>query len=472
METLKTMATGTERHGPWTGKRVVVLGMARSGSAVARLLARHGAVVRGSDLKTAGALGLDADSFRKAGIELRLGGYEARDLDGAEIAVMSPGIPKTAAAYTDTKRRGVPVLSELEVASRFAAAPMAAVTGTNGKSTTVTVLGDLVRALELPAAVAGNVGTALSEVVETVPAHGVLVVEVSSFQLEDVTTFHPRTAAVLNLTPDHMDRYPGMDAYLEAKLRIFANLGPGDTAVLPAGDPHLGAVPTGAAGRVLRFGTGGVESGVATTGDFLVRRPGNGSEERLVAVDELGLRGPHNVENIAAALCLLDGLGLSMTDPRVTAALRTLRGLPHRLERVGELDGVVYYNDSKATNPDSLAVALRSFPEPVILIAGGLSKDGEYGALAPLIRRHVARIVLMGKAAPVLEAAWGETGVPLVHAGSDLETAVREAREGALRHRVSTVLLSPGCASFDMFRDYEDRGDRFRALVRSWGARP
>jgi UDP-N-acetylmuramoylalanine--D-glutamate ligase len=173
---------------------------------------------------------------------------------------------------------------------------------------------------------------------------------------------------------------------------------------------------------------------------------------------------------VAAALCLLDGLGLPVADSRVAAALRTLRGLPHRLERVGELDGIVYYNDSKATNPDSLAVALQSFPDPVVLIAGGLSKDGEYGTLSPLIRKHAARIVLMGKAAPVLEAAWRETGIPLVHAGSDLEAAVRAAREEAGRAGAATVLLSPGCASFDMFRDYEDRGDRFRALVRSWGA--
>jgi UDP-N-acetylmuramoylalanine--D-glutamate ligase len=458
--------------GPWTGKRIVVLGMARSGSAAARLLRRHGASVRGTDLKTADALGLDTGALETAGIELRLGGYRTEDLAGAEMIVVSPGIPKTADAYRDARKLGVPVISELEVASRFAAAPMAAVTGTNGKSTTVTVLGDLVRTLDVPVAVAGNVGTALSEVVETVPAHGVLVVEVSSFQLEDIETFHPRAGAVLNLTPDHMDRYAGLEDYLEAKLRIFENLGPGDTAVLPAGDPHLGAVPTGGAGRVLRFGGDGTRPGVGVVDGTLVRRSEDGKMEELLPVADLGLPGPHNAANVTAALCLLDGLGLSASDPRVTEALRTLQGLPHRLERVGELDGVVYYNDSKATNPDSLAVALRSFPDRVVLIAGGLSKDGEYGPLAPLIRKHVSRIVLVGKAAPELEAAWGKTGVPIVHAGSDFETAVRHAREGALRDECGTILLSPGCASFDMFRDYEDRGDRFRALVRSWGATP
>lgn len=472
METLSPMTPQTQDRGPWTGKRVVVLGMARSGRAAARLLARHGAVVRGSDLKTAEDLGIDAAAMTRDGIALRLGGYKAQDLAGAEAVVVSPGIPKSAPAYVDAMALGVPVLSELEVASRFAAAPMAAVTGTNGKSTTVTVLGDLVRALDVPTAVAGNVGTALCEVVEQVPAHGVLVVEVSSFQLEDVDTFHPRAAALLNLTPDHMDRYPGMDEYLAAKLRIFANMGGDDTAVLPAGDPALEAVSTGGAGRVLRFGADGAAAGVAVVDETLVWRTESGSETPIIAAGALGLRGPHNVANIAAALCLLDGVGLPVLEPRVEAALRTLRGLPHRLERVGELDGVVFYNDSKATNPDSLAVALMSFPDPVVLIAGGLSKDGEYGTLSPLIRKHTAAIVLMGKAAPVLEAAWRETGVPLVQAGSDLEAAVRAAREEAGRRGSAVVLLSPGCASFDMFRDYEDRGDRFRALVRGWGARP
>jgi UDP-N-acetylmuramoylalanine--D-glutamate ligase len=460
------MATTPHGEAFWRGKRVVVLGMARSGRAVARLLARHGARVRGTDLKDAKALELDPAAWTREGVELRLGGFDPSDLTGMDAAVVSPGIPKTATAYREAQARGVPVYSELEVASGFARAPIAAVTGTNGKSTTVTVLGALVRALEKPCAVAGNVGWALSEAVETVPEDGVLVVEVSSFQLEDVDRFRPRAAALLNLTPDHLDRYPSMDAYLAAKLRIFARQTPEDAAVLPADDPGLAALGGGLAARVLTFGAGPVTEGIAIASGRLVRRH-RGVEEDLLGVSELSLPGPHNHANAAAALALLDGLGLPVPDPRVLEALRTLRGLPHRLEPVGTLDGVTFYNDSKATNPDSLKVALVSFPEPIVLLAGGRPKGGGYRELVPLIRRHVAAAVLVGEAAAMLEEVWGPAGVPLVHAGTDFERAVSLAFEAA-RERRTHVVLSPGCASFDMFRDYEDRGDRFRALVAAW----
>lgn len=451
---------------PWAGKQVSVVGMARSGSAVARLLARHGARVRGLDLKPASDLGLDGPGLEAAGVELRLGSYAPEDLRGSDLVILSPGVPKTAPAARDAAGLGVPVLSEIEVASRFAAAPMAAVTGTNGKSTTVTLLGALCTALGRPNAVAGNVGLALSEVVESVPGHGALVVEVSSFQLEDIAGFHPRTAALLNLTPDHLDRYPDMDAYLEAKFRIFMNQGPEDTAVLPHGDSRLAAIPRGKPGTILRFGAGPLDDGIAVENDHLVRMSG-GRRQELMPLGDLSLPGAHNHRNAAAALCLLQGLGEDPADSRVLEVLRTFRGLPHRLERVGEVDGVVFYNDSKATNPDSLEVALRAFDRPVVLIAGGRAKGGGYRELAPLIRDRVLRLVLLGEAAPVLREAWSSSGVPMLDGGRDLEAAVRLALDTA-RASAAPVLFSPGCASFDMFRDYEDRGDRFRALVRAW----
>ncbi len=466
-----TMTESTMDTRPdWRGMRVAVIGMARSGRAVARLLARHGAVVRGADRKDPGALGLDPAAFAAEGIELRLGGHDPRDLDGIDVAVVSPGIPKTAPILVEARGRGIPFLSELEVASRFARAPIAAVTGTNGKSTTVTILGVLIEALGRPAAVAGNVGTALSEVVESVPPEGALVVEVSSYQLEDVDRFHPRAAAVLNVTPDHLDRYDSLRHYADTKLRIFDRQSATDTAVLPLGDPWLEPAAPRLAARLIRFGVDAlVVEGAAAVGGRLVWRA-DGVEREVLPLGELPLAGPHNHANAAAALCLLNGLGFDVLDPRVAGALRTLRGLPHRLERVGEIEGVAFYNDSKATNPESLEVALRSFPEPVVLIAGGRPKESDYARLVPLIRDRVAAIVLIGEAAPALESAWRAAGAPITRGGTDFEASV-DAAYALARPRGLAVLLSPGCASFDMFRDFEDRGDRFRALVREREAR-
>ena len=447
----------------WDKKRVAVIGMARSGFAVARLLARHGARVTGSDVRDAGEIGLDVGRLEQDGVLLFLGPEQTMNLSEIELVVVSPGIPPSAPLYEEARERGLPIFSELEVASRFAAAPMAAVTGTNGKSTTVTVLGALIEALGHEVAVAGNVGRALSEAVESVPKSGFLVVEVSSFQLEAVSSFHPRTAAILNLAPDHMDRYPSFKDYVDAKLRIFSRQRSGDTAVLPAGDERLAGVGSDFSGRVLHFGGDSVTEGFALAGGNLVKRQ-SGGETSLVSRETLSLPGTHNHLNMAAALCLLEGLGLDATDPRVLKTLTTVRGLPHRMEMLGVHDGVAFYNDSKATNPDSLRVALESFSKPVVLIAGGRAKGGGYRELGPVIERRVKGIVLLGEAEPMLEEAWSGTGVPLVRAGADLENAVKLAFELA-RKSGAGVLFSPGCASFDMFRDYEDRGDRFRALV-------
>ena len=450
----------------WSGRRVVVLGMARSGRAVAQLLSRHGALVRGLDEKEAGQLELEAKTYTALGIELRLGGFDPKDLEGAEMAVVSPGIPKSAPVLREAARRGLRVLSEIEIASRFAKAPIAAVTGTNGKSTTVTLLGQLVEALGKPVAVAGNVGWPLSEAVETIPPDGCLVVEVSSFQLEDVEQFHPKSAAILNLTPDHLDRYDSLEHYAATKMRIFARQGPSDAAVLPWDDPRFRAEGGTLRAQTLWFGRGDLPQGarIGPTHLYWIEK---GREHALLPLDRLSLAGPHNEENFAAALCLLAGLGEDPRDTRVIDMLTRAHGLHHRLEPVGQVNGVAFINDSKATNPDSLAVALRAFTTPVVLIAGGRPKQG-YEMLADLVREHVAAIVLIGEAAGLLEDAWRSTGVPMLHAGTDFEGAVRQAWEEA-RTRGATVLLSPGCASFDMFRDYEDRGDRFRAIVSRMG---
>ena len=462
------MSQHAVNEGSWTGRRVVVLGMARSGRAVAKLLARHGAAVRALDEKDAGALDLDPRTYSGLGIELRLGAFDPDTLNDVDLAVVSPGIPKTAPVLREAMRRGLPVLSELEVASRFAKAPIAAVTGTNGKSTTVTLLGQLVGALGKPVAVAGNVGWPLSEAVERIPADGCLVVEVSSFQLEDVEQFHPRSAAVLNLTPDHLDRYDSMEHYAATKMRIFARQDSGDAAVLPWDDPRFRAQGQALRAKTLWFGRGELPNGVRI-GPEQLHWVEERREHALLPLDRLSLAGPHNHENFAAALCLLAGLGENPEDARVIDMLTRAHGLHHRLEPVGEVDGVPFINDSKATNPDSLAVALRAFTSPVVLIAGGRPKQG-YEVLADLVREHVVALVLIGEAAGLLDNAWRSTGVPMLHAGTDFENAVHRAWREA-KDRGATVLLSPGCASFDMFRDYEDRGDRFRDLVARLGGR-
>jgi UDP-N-acetylmuramoylalanine--D-glutamate ligase len=451
----------------WQGARILVAGMARSGVAVSRLLARHGARVTGTDLRTAEALGLDAGALVEAGVALALDGHDASLLDGADALVVSPGIPKTAPLLAEAEHRGIPRYSELEIAARFAAAPILAVTGTNGKSTTVTVLGDLVRAAGRPAVVAGNVGRALSEAVETVGPEGVLVVEVSSYQLEDVVRFAPAGAALLNLTPDHLDRYESMDHYRRTKERIFENQSASGVAVLPD-DPAWDGLAGTLAAEVLRFGPG-TEHGVriADTGMFWCA---GGQSTMLLAWRGFPLPGSHNRRNAAAAVCLLPAVGIDPRSPEIAAALGAVQPLPHRLEPVGTVDGVRFVNDSKATNPDSLEVALAAFAEPVVLIAGGRGKESDYARLNPLLERGVAAVVLIGEAAPDLRRAWTPSGVPLVDAGRDLAEAVATALDRA-REAGAVVLLSPGCASFDMFGNFEDRGDRFRDIVAGLGGR-
>jgi UDP-N-acetylmuramoylalanine--D-glutamate ligase len=463
-----TATDATRMIDSFTDTRVTVLGMARSGLAVARLLARHGARVTGSDLRDAATLGIDADALAAEGVRSLLGSHEGA-LE-ADLVVVSPGIPKTAPVLREAEARGIPRIGELEVAARFARAPLVAVTGTNGKSTTVTLLGTLFEALGRPVAVGGNVGRALSEVVETVPAEGVLVVEVSSYQLEDVDRFHPRAAALLNVTPDHLDRYDSLDHYRDTKFRIFARQTSTDSAVLPVDAPDLFRRGEGLAARVLGFGPLDlVERGAGVTDTGLVWR--DGADTEVLRWEEFPLAGPHNRANAAAALALVHGVEETPAPDALRAGFAAARPLAHRLETVAEVAGVRFIDDSKATNPESLEVALRSFADPVILIAGGKAKDSDYGELVGALRDHAAEIVLVGEGAARLHTAWEPAGLPLHHAGTDFAAAVRVAFARA-RERGTHVLLSPGCASFDMFRDFEERGDRFRDLARALEDRP
>jgi UDP-N-acetylmuramoylalanine--D-glutamate ligase len=408
--------------GPW-----LVVGLARSGRAALELLRARGEEARGVD--------------RAHGDD----GPEA--LRGVRAVVKSPGVPREAPVIAAALERDLPVLGEVELAWRLLPNPFVAVTGTNGKTTTSELVGHVYRESGLPVAVAGNVGTALSALVGPTPAAATVVCEVSSFQLEDTVAFAPDAAVLLNLAPDHLDRHGTFDAYVAAKLQVFARQGNDDVAVAPLG---LGVEDLGGCARRVLFGAG--------PGAELAERAGWlwWDETPLLAVEEIGLRGAHNRANAmaAAAVCLARGFELDA----VRAGLRTFAGVEHRLEEVATRDGVLYVNDSKATNVASTLVALAAYEAPVHLILGGRGKGEDFGPLREPVRERCAGVYLIGEEAERIGAVVGG------ERSGTLERAVAAARAAARPGEV--VLLSPACTSFDQFADFEARGRAFKELVR------
>jgi UDP-N-acetylmuramoylalanine--D-glutamate ligase len=414
-------------HAGLEGRRVLVVGLARSGTAAAEALAAQGAVVVGYDRDAS----LDAGRLRELGVEVHLGREEETLLTGTDLVVKSPGVPGETPLVAGARERAVPVWSEIELGARLLPNPILGVTGTNGKTTTSELLGAVFRADGRPVEVAGNVGRPLTGLVGAVAPDTWIVCELSSFQLEDVETLRPRIAVLLNLEPDHLDRHGTFEWYVDAKLRIFEAQTEDDTAVVPRG---FGEVP-GAARRVeFRF------------------------DDELPA--EPLVPGPHNRENAAAATAAAHAAGIR--DDAIAEALRTFPGVPHRIELVRELAGVRYVNDSKATNVAAARRALASFPgSPLHVILGGRGKSESYAPLAAAFRPG-DRAYLVGEAAAEISRALDEAGVAFVHAGT-VEAALAAASGAAASGDV--VLLSPACASFDQFRDFEARGDEFRRLV-------
>ena len=426
---------------PLPGGPYLVVGLARSGVAAALALRARGEEVVGVDSGRP-----DVGRLTAAGVEVHLDTPGGGLVDRARTLIKSPGVPAQAPAIVAARARGITVIGELELAWRLIPNTFIAVTGTNGKTTTTELLGHIHREAGLPYAVAGNVGTALASLVGAVAPDAVVVAECSSFQLEDTEAFAPEAAVLLNVEEDHLDRHGTFAAYREAKLRAFAHQGRDDLAVAPR--DLVGLLP-GAARRVV------VGEDVAEHDGALAWRG-----ERLLGLDELALRGPHNAQNAmaAAAVCLARGV-----DPgAVRAGLRTFPGVPHRLEEVAREDGVLYVNDSKATNVASTLVALRSFEAPIHLIAGGRAKGSGFEALRAPAAERCAGVYLIGEAADALDAALAGAGVPVRRCG-DLEHAVQDARAAAQPGDV--VLLSPACTSYDQYPDYEARGAYFRSLV-------
>jgi UDP-N-acetylmuramoylalanine--D-glutamate ligase len=437
----------------------LVVGLARSGQAAARMLAARGEMVRGVDSGFPdGAAGLEG-----AGVEVFLDTDGLAQLEGTRTVVKSPGVPREAPVIAAALERGIEVVGELELAWRALPNRMLAVTGTNGKTTTVELLGHVYRGAGEPVAVAGNVGTALSELVGEVEPDATVVCECSSFQLEDTSHFAPECAVFLNLAPDHLDRHSDLDAYLAAKLRIFANQGNDDLAVYNADDPCTEGVDLGGCARRVAFCHGAGPDCEVSLAEGTIFYDG----EPLIETAQLGLFGDHNVANAMAAAAAALSMGIDRD--AVREGLRSFAGVPHRLEPVAEIGGVRFVNDSKATNVASAIVGLRAFDGGVHVILGGSEKGEPFAPLLDPIRERCAACYLIGAAADRLAAELApvaSAGIEL-HRCADLEDAVRRAAAAAVPGEV--VLLSPACASFDAFENFERRGDRFREIIGELG---
>jgi UDP-N-acetylmuramoylalanine--D-glutamate ligase len=453
------------------GKAVTVVGLARSGVAAARLLQEIGARVTVSDARPAAELSQTLEQLDRGTLTLKLGpGYEAA-IEDAGFLVVSPGVPLRLDAFAKARQRGARVIGEVELASWFLDMPILAVTGTNGKSTTVTLTGLMLERSGKRTFVGGNLGTPLAEAALAVlrgrpgaRPYDYVVAEISSFQLESIERFHPWVAAILNVTRDHLDRYDSFEEYRAAKARLFQNQGAGDWAVVNADDPVTADMARGHRGTVLGFSLRRpVERGVHLAGDTIMANIGTMSPrpEAICRMDELRLLGAHNVANGMAAGAI--ALACGCPADAVAGALKTFPGVEHALEPVREHQGVRFVNDSKGTNVDATLKALEAFRAPIILIAGGRDKNGDFTRLRETVRRRVKALILIGEAAPRLEEALADC--TRMTRARTLEEAVKTA--AALAVSGDVVLLSPACASFDMFRDYQDRGRQFKQLVAS-----
>ena len=445
----------------YDGQQVVVVGAGRTGLALTAFFLRRGAAVILSDSRsTADCPQLAA--LATQGVTLDCNGHSLELFVGSDLIAISPGVPLTLPAIVAAQKRGVPVLGEIEIAYRELTAPLVAITGTNGKSTTTCLLGEVFRAWGKRSFVGGNLGTPLIEAVDE--QWDWLLAEISSFQLEAIYVFRPRYGLLLNLSPDHLDRYPGMAAYLAAKQQLFFNMADGDVAVLNGDDPQVLALAEQAPCRKVLFSSRRLlDEGMSRIGDELVWRWA-GQETRFT-IAQLQLCGSHNLENVMAALIppLLEGCPAEIAWPAVCA----FGGLDHRMVRIRELDGVVWYNDSKGTNVGSVVKSLAGLAAPVTLIAGGRDKGGDYAPLAKAAAGKVAQLILIGEAAERMEKAL--KGDVAIKRAETLKEAVLIAHR--LTPKGGSVLLSPACASFDMFSSYAERGDVFTQAVKQLPAK-
>jgi UDP-N-acetylmuramoylalanine--D-glutamate ligase len=439
---------------------VLVVGLARTGVATALFCAARGARVTASDARSAAQLAETVDRLKEAGCALELGAHTNPTFLAQDLIVPSPGVPATLPALAAARQAGVPICSEIELASRFLRGRLVAITGSNGKTTTTALVAHILAGAGMPLIVAGNIGTPLISRVEDSTDRSVTVAEVSSFQLELIDSFRPDIAVLLNLTPDHLDRHASFEEYCRAKVRIFKNQTERDSAVLNADDPVV-ARHAPSAPRLCWFSRSRQAAlGASLRGGQIVFRD-DGGETRLLDRGDIGLRGEHNVENVlaAASAAWLSGAPAAA----IAAGVRGFPGVEHRLEFVAEIGGVQFFNDSKATNVDAALKALDAFPGRLLVILGGKDKGSGYAPLIEPLRQRARLVLLIGAAAEKIEAQIG-AAVPVVRAGT-LDRALALAWERA--QPGDTVLLAPACASFDQFENFEHRGRVFKQLVRA-----
>ena len=455
---------GADARDPKRWRRAYVLGLGLSGRAAARLLRAHGVEVVASDRRSRDELGEAplAELASDAGVELRFATDESELPGGFDALVVSPGVGREHPLFTSAWRQGIPVLAEVELAFRLLDGPIVAITGSNGKSTTTAMTGALLAGAGFAVEVCGNIGVPLASVALGDPGR-TFVVELSSFQLETIDRFRPKAAALLNISPDHLDRHGDLAGYLAAKRRIFENQSSSDVAVLNADDPDVAATLVAARRRYFSRTAAAFEAvadGCCLMGDAVVERAPGRSDELLFSTADLPVPGPHNLENAMAAALLARAAGAPAAS--IPPALRAFRGLPHRLERVGERSGVVFFDDSKGTNVAATASSIEGFGDRTVhLILGGRNKGADFAFLRDVVARKARRIYLIGESASSLESALGDL-VP-AERSETLGAAVHRAAEQASAGEV--VVLSPACASFDQFRDYADRGLTFQRLV-------
>ena len=454
-----------------SGKKVLVVGVARSGIAAARLLAARGAMVIANDAKPERELGDAADKLRNLGVMLSLGGHPESLFVNADLIVLSPGVPADLAQLDSARRAGIEIISEPELAGRFLRGRMIGVTGSNGKTTVTTLIGELMKAAGADAIVGGNIGTPLTSLIEKSTDKSWVVAELSSFQLELIDSLRVNVAVVTNITPDHLDRHGSFEDYVRAKHRIFSNQSRDDWAVLNGQDRGVVEMISqrGAPSQRVYFSSrgrqtiGGEAAAVFVEGGTVWTSMVDESPMEVIALDEIPLPGMHNVENVMTALAAtFCAMGTGVNDlPPLREAIKQFKGVEHRIEYVAEIDGIRFYNDSKATNVDSTVKALEAFERNIVVILGGKDKGSDYTALAPLVRERVKQVVLIGAASDkIAEQLKGTTEITRARSMNDaVLTAMQVAKAG------DVVLLAPACASFDMFDNYEHRGKVFKEAV-------
>ena len=444
-------------------KKVLVVGMARSGVAAAQLLRASGADVTVNDSKSEEELGSQLLPLKGLRLNRRFGCNAEELLDGQDCVVISPGIPDTAPFVVKAKEAGIYVIGELELASQLSRGVLTAVGGTNGKTTTVCLLGEIFANSGKTAHVVGNIGYPFSLAALVSREEDVIVCDVSSFQMETVDTFHPHVAVLTNITEDHLNRHGTMEVYTALKMRMFQNQTADDWAVFNADDPGLEGLPKQVKSRVLLFSRRKETAEGAFVRDDMVILRMDGTERKVCRTDEIFIPGPHNLENALGAVCAAGAMKVPVSVIRHT--LKTFRGVEHRIERVRELDGITYINDSKGTNVDSTIKAVQTMTDPTIIILGGYDKHTSFDPLSREIAGSpfIRRAILIGETAPLIRNSLKRAGFSNTEFAETLGQAVEKARAAA--DKGWNVLLSPACSSFDMFRDYEERGRVFKDIV-------